>query len=375
MCDALRACQKKEIIHRDIKPANIFVVVSEDGTVENFKLGDFGVARVVEKKDKDLSKKGTPTYMAPEVCKMQPYGKTVDIYSLGIVLYQLLNHGRGPFFPSYPKDVSLGDIDNALQTRISGEKEFPAPSVSVSEDLLKIIYKACAYKAEERYDRPVKMKVQLNSILEKEDDLNTNVKIYDDGTMPLIPDSDTDDDTDDRKPVKYVNWFHLATLFCFLCVTTFIGMELCPKEFVMIGIGFLVWFFELVSFMPAIAYGYSYFCHQSMSDGIITKESKQFKRCLGATLLLSQLLFVWSGFFLYNAQAEVFYVSLYVMSAIVCLPLTTYGYKCYWKGEKNKKQTNAMYLMDKVGSSIHAILIGSLSILLFFMYACSCFMD
>ncbi|MBE6794562.1 MAG: serine/threonine-protein kinase [Ruminococcaceae bacterium] len=62
MCKALEDCETHKIIHRDIKPDNIFV--SEDGT---YKLGDFGVARTIDKTMAGLSKKGTYTFMAPEV--------------------------------------------------------------------------------------------------------------------------------------------------------------------------------------------------------------------------------------------------------------------------------------------------------------------
>ncbi len=81
MCKALELCQRYNIIHRDIKPENIFI--SDSG---EYKLGDFGVARTLEKTQGGLSKKGTYTYMAPEVYRDEKYGSTVDIYSLGIVL-------------------------------------------------------------------------------------------------------------------------------------------------------------------------------------------------------------------------------------------------------------------------------------------------
>ena len=97
LCKALELCQKYNIIHRDVKPENIFI--SETG---DFKLGDFGIARTVEKTTSGLSKKGTYTYMAPEVYKGEAYGTTVDIYSLGIVLYRLLNGNRTPFLPAAP---------------------------------------------------------------------------------------------------------------------------------------------------------------------------------------------------------------------------------------------------------------------------------
>ena len=74
ICKALEDCQKYNIIHRDIKVQNIFI--SENG---HFKLGDFGIARVVEKQNIGLSKKGTASYMAPEVYKGQEYTSAVDI--------------------------------------------------------------------------------------------------------------------------------------------------------------------------------------------------------------------------------------------------------------------------------------------------------
>jgi len=82
ICKSLELCQKYNIIHRDIKPENIFV--SDNG---DFKLGDFGIARTIEKTMSGLSKKGTYNYMAPEVYRGSDYGFNVDIYSLGIVLY------------------------------------------------------------------------------------------------------------------------------------------------------------------------------------------------------------------------------------------------------------------------------------------------
>lgn len=98
LCRALELCQKYNIIHRDIKPENIFV--SDNG---DFKLGDFGIARTIEKTTSGLSKKGTYSYMAPEVYRGAEYGFGVDIYSLGIVLYRLLNKNRVPFLPPAPE--------------------------------------------------------------------------------------------------------------------------------------------------------------------------------------------------------------------------------------------------------------------------------
>ena len=115
MCKALEICQKFNIIHRDIKPENMFV--SQLGT---FKLGDFGIARQMEKTSSGLSKKGTYSYMAPEVYKGERYNSTVDIYSLGTVLYRFLNNNRTPFLPPYPETIRYADKERANIMRMSG---------------------------------------------------------------------------------------------------------------------------------------------------------------------------------------------------------------------------------------------------------------
>ena len=167
MCKALELCQRYNIIHRDLKPENIFV--SENG---DFKLGDFGIARTVEKTTGGLSKKGTYNYMAPEVYKGEPYGSTVDIYSLGIVLYRLLNENRLPFLPAYPTPITHMDRENALMQRMGGT---PLPMPVHGEGRLgEIVLKACAYRSGDRYSSPAQMRQELESI------------VYDRGEAPYI---------------------------------------------------------------------------------------------------------------------------------------------------------------------------------------------
>ena len=158
LCKALELCQKYNIIHRDVKPENIFI--SENG---DFKLGDFGIARTVEKTTSGLSKKGTYTYMAPEVYKGEAYGSTVDIYSLGIVLYRLLNGNRTPFLPAAPAPITHADRENALAKRFSGAP-LPAPSHATGR-LAEIVLKACAYDPRDRYSSPRQMRQELEAIL------------------------------------------------------------------------------------------------------------------------------------------------------------------------------------------------------------------
>lgn len=157
MCEALSICHSNNIIHRDIKPDNIFV--SDNGY---FKLGDFGVARTIEKTSSGLSKKGTYTYMAPEVYKGQTYGCSVDIYSLGMVMYRLLNFNREPFLPLPPENIKYNDKNEALVKRMQGQNF--APPANAGEQLSKIIMKACSFEPQNRFSSSDEMKRELEKI-------------------------------------------------------------------------------------------------------------------------------------------------------------------------------------------------------------------
>ncbi|RHQ92721.1 serine/threonine protein kinase [Ruminococcus sp. AF21-42] len=144
---ALEYCRKLNIIHRDIKPENIFVSRFGD-----FKLGDFGIARELERTMSGFSKKGTYSYMAPEMYKGEKYDSGVDIYSLGIVLYKLMNHNRLPFMNLEKQFITYRDKENALTRRMSGEQmEPPAEAGGL---FAQIILKACAFDPAKRYQTP-----------------------------------------------------------------------------------------------------------------------------------------------------------------------------------------------------------------------------
>ena len=105
ICKALIAWHKKDIIHRDIKPENIFI--NSEGT---YKLGDFGISRIVSCSQSASTKTGSPPYAAPEQfeCNYKTYDYRVDIYSLGLVLYELSNENRLPFATStYVKEEDI----------------------------------------------------------------------------------------------------------------------------------------------------------------------------------------------------------------------------------------------------------------------------
>ena len=156
LCGALSLCRSRNIIHRDIKPQNIFL--SRDG---DFKLGDFGIAKTVEK-TAGGTKIGTYSYMAPEVYNNQPYGHEADIYSLGLVLYWLLNDRRLPFFPAPPAVPKASDMDQARFRRFRGDP-LPPPAHG-SDELKKIVLKACAFDPKDRYGSAEEMLRDLEGL-------------------------------------------------------------------------------------------------------------------------------------------------------------------------------------------------------------------
>jgi serine/threonine protein kinase len=157
ICTVLEICAKRNIIHRDIKPENIFI-----NDFGYFKLGDFGIARKMENMTGGLSQKGSPNYMAPEVTNGSEYDARVDTYSLGIVLYRLLNGNRLPFLDTETQLLNPNERRIALDRRLRGEK-LPAPS-DASAAMADLILRACAYDPGMRFASATEMKQALLSV-------------------------------------------------------------------------------------------------------------------------------------------------------------------------------------------------------------------
>ena len=156
LCTALEMCAKYGILHRDIKPQNIFI--SPTGS---YKLGDFGIAKTAERITWG-TQVGTHRYMAPEVFNNQPYGAGADIYSLGLVLYSLLNHRRMPFLPPPPNRLTAEMDESSKAQRLSGAP-IPPPAQG-SPRLQQIILKACAFHPGQRYQSAAQMKRDLEAL-------------------------------------------------------------------------------------------------------------------------------------------------------------------------------------------------------------------
>ena len=158
ICCALEVCADKNIIHRDIKPENILM-----DSYGNYKISDFGVARKLSSASIAMSKKGTYSCMAPEVYRGDTYDGRADIYSLGMVMYRLLNRGKDPFINPEAGMPTVSQRENALALRMNGTK-LPAP-IDASSELSKIILKACAYNPDNRFPTATEFKKALNAFI------------------------------------------------------------------------------------------------------------------------------------------------------------------------------------------------------------------
>jgi eukaryotic-like serine/threonine-protein kinase len=137
LCRALAGAHTQRIVHRDVKPPNI--LLSSTGQV---KVGDFGVAGLAEGSSGAGSQTivGTPSYMAPEQSRGRPVSPATDVYSAGVVLYEMVA-GEQPFVASSAVELALCHLQDPPP---------PLPA-SVPEPLRQIITRALAKDPSERY--------------------------------------------------------------------------------------------------------------------------------------------------------------------------------------------------------------------------------
>lgn len=93
---------KLRIVHRDLKLANILV-----STNFQIKLADFGFAKFMEEENYLTSYCGTPLTMAPEILRREKYNEKCDVWSVGVIIYQMA-FGKAPFVP--PKGGNIYDL-------------------------------------------------------------------------------------------------------------------------------------------------------------------------------------------------------------------------------------------------------------------------
>ncbi len=159
MCTALEVLAKNSIIHRDIKPSNIFT--SKNG----YKLGDFGESKVLSKINYEMSIRGSYPYMSPEIFHASPNSDLrADIYSLGMVMYRLMNNNRPPFVDAYAPNISGDQLSSSDQRRLHGDNIDMPPCNCHNNLLSEAILKACKYDPNERWQSPTEFKKYLLKI-------------------------------------------------------------------------------------------------------------------------------------------------------------------------------------------------------------------
>ena len=153
ICRGLEAAWKKNIIHRDIKPSNI--ILTKSGTA---KIADFGLAKSLDA-TKRLTQTnvymGTVAYISPEQGEGKPLDHRTDIYSLGIVLYQLLT-GSVPFKAETPSSVIYKHV-----YEVPPSPRTINPAISSAAEA--VVLKAIAKKPEDRFQNPVEFRDALES--------------------------------------------------------------------------------------------------------------------------------------------------------------------------------------------------------------------
>jgi serine/threonine protein kinase/predicted Zn-dependent protease len=153
VCDGLAEAHRLRVVHRDLKPQNI--MVDEDG---NARIMDFGIARTV--KGKGITGAGvmvgTPEYMSPEQAEVKEVDQRSDIYSLGVILYEMVT-GRAPFEGETPLGIAMKHKSEAP----------PDPrqiNAQLTEDLSRVIMRCLEKDKEKRYQNAGEVGTELQNI-------------------------------------------------------------------------------------------------------------------------------------------------------------------------------------------------------------------
>ncbi len=170
---ALSAAHARGIIHRDLKPSNVLLAEDDEGH-EIIKLVDFGLAATQEG---DLSLEnapgglgddasesqsrvimGTPRYMAPEIFRRKPVDPRVDLYALGVILFEIIS-GKPPYPGDDPRVVMRGHLKQPIPQLVARE------GIDVPSELERIIYDLLAKDPDERFQSASEVREEIMAII------------------------------------------------------------------------------------------------------------------------------------------------------------------------------------------------------------------
>jgi len=170
LCSAVQFAHAQLLVHRDIKPAN--VLVDRSGRV---RLLDFGIAKVLSGEEGTHTQRAacTPAYASPEQLLGQPVSVATDVFSLGVVLYELLG-GQRPFGPSPVSDVLVASDAPATPSTLatlravleSDPATQPLQQARVPQDLQAIVLKALEKPLARRYASVEALAADLQAFLQ-----------------------------------------------------------------------------------------------------------------------------------------------------------------------------------------------------------------
>lgn len=226
LCSAIMEAHRNGIIHRDIKSQN--VIIKADGTV---KVLDFGIALANNAMQitNDDSVLGSVHYLAPEVAKGEVASMQSDIYSLGVVFYELLTASL-PFNGEGAVQVVL----NSIKNKIPSVKAFDG---RIPQSVENIILKATAKNRKNRYKNVAEMLKDINECLL--DKHKTDAKVSFEFSENLI----VKDKEEKNKETKPKNKKHSKTILTALVI-------LLVSSLLVIGITFILYISGIIGFKP-----------------------------------------------------------------------------------------------------------------------------
>jgi serine/threonine-protein kinase len=155
ICEGLAAAHEAGVTHRDIKPAN--VLIGQDDVV---KIVDFGLASVGREVENRLTRTGhlvgTPHYMAPELIRGEEINAQADVYSFGIMMYEMFS-GKLPYDGDNPMNVLFRHLDGDAPSLVDTREGF-------SPELSRIVAKAMQRDKDERYATAMEVFADLDRV-------------------------------------------------------------------------------------------------------------------------------------------------------------------------------------------------------------------